>query len=83
MRWLGLLLIAFCLNAYSYEITCFSAKKRVYHGYGYDFHYADDYIAFREYKSGNFIIISADCIIMREFEGGKIYAFDKRQASQV
>jgi hypothetical protein len=80
---LMLLSLSLSSSTFSAEVTCFSGKTRIYHGYGYDFTYNEDYLAFMEYKSKHLIIISGDCIIIAPiYQENKLHATGVRKESQ-
>lgn len=64
----------------SAEINCYSGKVRIYHGYGDDFVFDDNFIAFTETKSSSFIMSDADCIVVvRISQGEKFNATTVRE----
>lgn len=66
--------ITFSANAA--EINCYSGKVRIYHGFGKDFVYQDEFLAFTEYKSNHIIIVSGDCIVMSPLNSGDRFSVD-------
>jgi hypothetical protein len=61
---IALVLVLISFPCFSAEVTCFSKKTRIYHGYGTDFSFHRDFIAFTESKTHHLIMTYADCIIM-------------------
>jgi hypothetical protein len=62
-------------NAISAEVNCYSGKVRIYHGFGHDFEfYADELIAFTEYKTDHVIVVRADCVVMAPIKKEKFRA---------
>lgn len=50
------------------EINCYAGDTRIYHGFGHNLAYNNKYIAFTEDKSGELIMINADCIVFAPSE---------------
>lgn len=67
---LACFLLALPLTVQAAEISCYSGKARIYHGWGTDFIYNDQFLGFIEDKTNRHLLISADCIIdaPRRFE---------------
>jgi hypothetical protein len=53
------------MAVYSSEITCFSGKTRIYHGFVKNIRISDDFIAFTELKTKDTIMTNSDCVIIR------------------
>lgn len=51
-------------NAHSFEVTCYSQKTRIYHGWGHHLVSTDEYIMFVEDATQNVVMASADCIVL-------------------
>ena len=64
-------LLFFPFVIHAAEVTCFSGKTRIYHGWGDDFVYTADFMAFTEYKTHHLIMVSAECVIMAPIEQGE------------
>lgn len=64
-----------CLSASAAEISCYSGKTRIYHGYGHGIvlNNEDGNMMFRDDKDGALILISADCIIYQPSEFKPLY----------
>jgi hypothetical protein len=60
---LACVLLLFPLLSLTAEVTCYSGKTRIYHGYGHDFMYDDKWIGFTDNKTNHVTIIFGDCII--------------------
>ena len=81
MRLLTFFLLCFTLNAYATKINCYSGKTRIYHGFGDNFVFDQDYIGFIESKPGHAIVMHADCIVMAPVINGRINATFEGKAS--
>jgi len=68
----GLFIIVFAQQCLAAEVNCFSGKVRIYHGFGKDFVYNDDFLAFTEIKTGHLIVSNGDCIVMAPLEFEKV-----------
>ena len=57
------LLLFACSNCQADEITCFSGKTRIYHGFAHHFEYDDQTVSFHDNKTDHKITVNGDCII--------------------
>lgn len=73
---LALLFLSFTVSAS--EVNCYSGKTRIYHGYGSDFLFNDDFMVFKETGSSNLIVSMADCLVIVRV-GEKLDATDQRK----
>ena len=65
MKSLLIVILSFLFSvSHAAEIKCYSGKKTVYHGFGHDISYTDNFIAFIEDKSNKPIFIFAECVIV-------------------
>lgn len=48
----------------AFEVTCFSAKTRIYHGWGHNLVVSDGYIMFVEDATKAVIMTTSDCVIL-------------------
>lgn len=53
------------------EVNCYSKKVRIYHGWGHDFTFNDEFMAFTENTTNHLIIVYGDCLIMVPIEQGE------------
>lgn len=63
---LALLLSLFTLNAYAFEIFCYSGKNLLYHGFGSDLGTSEDLLGFMDKKTKHLVIVRGDCILIVE-----------------
>jgi hypothetical protein len=74
------ILILFSIQCFSAEVNCYSRKTRIYHGFGHNFGFNDDFMAFIENKTGHLILVSGQCVIMVPIEQGeKLNAVNLRE----
>jgi hypothetical protein len=59
-----LIAIIIAVPVFAAEINCYSGKTRIYHGWGYDMRYNDEYMIFTEYKTHHIIKVSANCVVL-------------------
>lgn len=81
MRRLLLPTLAFFLSTtvMAAEITCFSGKTRIYHGYGNFVTFSDSEMSFVETKTQHVILVTGECLITTRIKQGEnFYAMDLR-----
>lgn len=60
---IGILILFLTINVQADEITCFSGKTRIYHGYAHHFEYSDQTVSFHQDKDDRRIIVKGECVI--------------------
>ena len=58
------LLFLFSSLVFASEVSCFSGKTRIYHGFVKDINVTDDFITFTEIKTNHTIYVNSDCVII-------------------
>lgn len=68
---LTVFLILFSINCLAAEVSCYSKKTRIYHGWGRDFSFNSEFMSFIENKTNHLILVYGDCIVMVPIEQGE------------
>jgi hypothetical protein len=61
---IALFFLFFCVCAKPSEVNCYSGKTRIYHGYGNNFMFNNDFMVFTETASTKMIVSTADCLVI-------------------